>query len=528
MLVDNDVNIMALGERTAHWPEHDNFLFIKVATGIGAGIISSGELQRGANGTAGDLGHVRVPRGDDVLCRCGNYGCLEALASGPAVAAELNASGVPARKGSDVLRLVSDGNLQAIQALRQAGRDVGDVLATVVNLLNPSVIVIGGSLGQAGEHLMAGVREVVYRRSLPLATTHLRIAPVRGRGPGSNLGREPDGDAVRVVPRGHRVHHSRRPASGFSRGYGAVITRTGEPVKPGFDVLKGAPVELPVAFLRDVSEVRGQHRVGGAEEWMGRLDGLNVKHVQCCSPDPALVQCAHQGVLLNQGTAGGVHQEAFGAKEPQLPLTHCPLGTGRQPQMEGGDVGIPEKVLLTDLPGSGVGGSLLGQVLAPRKHFHAECLPERSDPAPDLAQAHHAQGLARQFHPDGRLPCAGPQRVLLGREVPGQASSSAHVSSGAAVGEPGVPQTVMPSSSAAATSMAALAMPVVTRSLRPGSRSSTERGKGVRSRMATTIWKPASAAARASSDWNGSRKTDVETPDCCREDQSAKPCATSW
>lgn len=176
VLVDNDVNIMALGERTAHWPDHANFVFIKVATGIGAGIISSGELQRGANGTAGDLGHVRVPRGDDVLCRCGNYGCLEALASGPAVARELAGSGLAAETGSDVLRLVSEGNLQAIQALRQAGRDVGDVLATVVNLLNPSVIVIGGSLGQAGEHLMAGVREVVYRRSLPLATTHLGIA----------------------------------------------------------------------------------------------------------------------------------------------------------------------------------------------------------------------------------------------------------------------------------------------------------------------------------------------------------------
>ncbi|HYH77078.1 MAG TPA: ROK family protein, partial [Arthrobacter sp.] len=176
VLVDNDVNIMALGERTAHWPEHENFLFIKVATGIGSGIISNGELQRGANGTAGDLGHVRVPRGDDVLCRCGNYGCLEALASGPALAAELQSRGVPASKGSDVLRLVGGGNDQAVQVLRQAGRDVGDVLATVVNLLNPSVIVLGGSLGQAGEHLMAGVREVVYRRSLPLATSHLRIA----------------------------------------------------------------------------------------------------------------------------------------------------------------------------------------------------------------------------------------------------------------------------------------------------------------------------------------------------------------
>jgi glucokinase len=188
VLVDNDVNIMALGERTAHWPEHDNFLFIKVATGIGAGIISNGELQRGANGTAGDLGHVRVPRGDDVLCRCGNYGCLEALASGPAVARALAAQGIEAESGADVLRLVAGGNLQAIQALRQAGRDVGDVLATVVNLLNPSVIVVGGSLGQAGEHLMAGVREVVYRRSLPLATTHLRIGLSMAGGQAAVLG----------------------------------------------------------------------------------------------------------------------------------------------------------------------------------------------------------------------------------------------------------------------------------------------------------------------------------------------------
>jgi glucokinase len=175
VLVDNDVNIMALGERTAYWPEHDNFLFIKVATGVGAGIISSGQLQRGANGTAGDLGHVRVPRGDNVLCRCGNYGCLEALASGPAVARQLQEQGLDAATGADVLRLVRAGSPQAVQALRQAGRDVGDVLATVVNLLNPSMIVIGGSVGEAGEHLVAGIREVVYRRSLPLATAHLRI-----------------------------------------------------------------------------------------------------------------------------------------------------------------------------------------------------------------------------------------------------------------------------------------------------------------------------------------------------------------
>ena len=174
VLVDNDVNIMALGERPAHWPEHRNFLFIKVATGIGAGIISSGELD--AVPTDGRRpGPRRVPRGDDVLCRCGNYGCLEALASAPAIAHGLAAMGVPAENGGDILRLVAEGNLEAIQALRQAGRDLGTVLATCVNLLNPSMIVIGGSLGQGGEDLMAGVREIVYQRSLPLATSHLRI-----------------------------------------------------------------------------------------------------------------------------------------------------------------------------------------------------------------------------------------------------------------------------------------------------------------------------------------------------------------
>lgn len=175
VLVDNDVNIMALGERANYWPEAQDLLFIKVATGIGAGIISGGLLQRGADGTAGDIGHVRVPRGGDVLCRCGNYGCLEAMASGPAVTAALSASGIPVNTGDEVLELARRGNLAAIAAMRQAGRDLGDVLAASVNLLNPSVIVIGGGLSSAGEYLMAGVREVVYQRSLPLATARLRI-----------------------------------------------------------------------------------------------------------------------------------------------------------------------------------------------------------------------------------------------------------------------------------------------------------------------------------------------------------------
>lgn len=175
VLVDNDVNLMALGERAVAWPHVEHLVFVKVATGIGSGIISGGILQRGAQGIAGDIGHVQIARGAGVPCHCGNRGCLEALASGPAIARELREHGVDAASGSDVVDLVKRGDLEAIQAVRQAGRDIGEVLTACVSLINPSVIAIGGSMARAGEHLIAGVREVVYTRSMPLATEHLQI-----------------------------------------------------------------------------------------------------------------------------------------------------------------------------------------------------------------------------------------------------------------------------------------------------------------------------------------------------------------
>lgn len=175
VLVDNDVNIMALGERSLAWPGVDNLMFVKVGTGIGAGLVSSGQLQRGAQGIAGDIGHVQIARGSDVACPCGNHGCLEALASGPAIARALRELGVAAHSGGDVVDLVKRGNLDAIQAVRQAGRDIGEVLTACVSLMNPSVIAIGGGMARVGEHLIAGMREVVYRRSTPLATEYLSI-----------------------------------------------------------------------------------------------------------------------------------------------------------------------------------------------------------------------------------------------------------------------------------------------------------------------------------------------------------------
>ena len=175
VLVDNDVNIMALGEHRTAWPGVADLLFVKVATGIGAGIIADGALRRGAQGSAGDIGHVAVPGVTDIVCRCGNIGCLEAIASGLAVANKLEGATTPA----DVVAMVRSGDIAASQAVRQAGREIGAVLATSVSLLNPSMIVIGGILADAGEHIVAGIREVVYQRSLPLATQHLRIVTAR-------------------------------------------------------------------------------------------------------------------------------------------------------------------------------------------------------------------------------------------------------------------------------------------------------------------------------------------------------------
>ncbi len=173
--VDNDVNIMALGERTVAWPETNDLVFVKVATGIGSGIISGGDLRHGATGAAGDIGHAPVSRAPDVPCVCGNRGCLEAVASGRAILAALAAEGKPLATNSDLVAAVKSGDVTAIQALRQAGRDIGEVLSVAVPLLNPSVIVIGGSLSRAAEHLIAGVREVVYARAIPLSTAKLEI-----------------------------------------------------------------------------------------------------------------------------------------------------------------------------------------------------------------------------------------------------------------------------------------------------------------------------------------------------------------
>jgi predicted NBD/HSP70 family sugar kinase len=189
VLVDNDVNIMALGEHWTHWRDTEHLLYVKIGTGIGCGIVSGRRIHRGAQGAAGDIGHVRLAGHDDVICRCGNIGCLEALAGGEAIG---RAGEAAAREGrsprlrtaldqrgtvtaEDVARAASAGDPVAVALLGSAGRRIGSVLASVVNFFNPSLIVIGGGVANSPDQLLAAIRESVYRRSLPLATRDLLI-----------------------------------------------------------------------------------------------------------------------------------------------------------------------------------------------------------------------------------------------------------------------------------------------------------------------------------------------------------------
>lgn len=176
VLVDNDVNIMALGEYWADWRDSArDLLFVKVGTGIGSGIVVDGRIHRGAQGAAGDIGHIRLADHEKVLCRCGNRGCVEALAGGWALVRHLNDLGLGARNSRDVVELVRRGDGTAARLVRDAGRMIGEVLAGVVNFFNPAAIVIGGDIAAADQQLLAGIREVVYQRSTALATRHLQI-----------------------------------------------------------------------------------------------------------------------------------------------------------------------------------------------------------------------------------------------------------------------------------------------------------------------------------------------------------------
>ncbi|WP_344951658.1 ROK family protein [Sphaerisporangium flaviroseum] len=186
-MVDNDVNLMALGELHAGLAKQvDDFLLVKIGTGIGCGIVVDGRIYRGVSGSAGDIGHIRV---DDQgpTCTCGNTGCLEAYFGGAALAREavriaprsphlaerLTLAG--ALTAQDVAAAATFGDAAALHLIRDGGRQMGQVLAGLVSFFNPGLVIIAGGVASLGHVLLAEIRSVVYRRSLPLATGNLPI-----------------------------------------------------------------------------------------------------------------------------------------------------------------------------------------------------------------------------------------------------------------------------------------------------------------------------------------------------------------
>jgi glucokinase-like ROK family protein len=189
VLVDNDVNIMALGELHAGLARSvKDFLLVKIGTGIGCGIVVDGTIYRGVSGSAGDIGHIRVDE-HGPTCACGNTGCLEAFFSGAALARDATVvarsgrsaflaerlAGAGAVTAEDVAAAAMAGDAVALQLIREGGRKVGKVLASLVSFFNPGLVIIAGGVAGLGHVLLAEIRSVVYHRSPPLATGNLPI-----------------------------------------------------------------------------------------------------------------------------------------------------------------------------------------------------------------------------------------------------------------------------------------------------------------------------------------------------------------
>jgi glucokinase-like ROK family protein len=190
VVIDNDVNVMALGEiHEGAGQGISNLIFVKIGTGIGAGIVCEGKIYRGASGCAGDIGHISVSKSGPA-CHCGNNGCLEAVAAGPAIAKrsllaaqagrspfllkqyEINGEKITAE---DVGIAAREGDALSIEVIRESGQMIGDVLASLVNFYNPEMIIIGGGVSNLGNLLLSSIRQAVLNRSLPLATRNLHV-----------------------------------------------------------------------------------------------------------------------------------------------------------------------------------------------------------------------------------------------------------------------------------------------------------------------------------------------------------------
>ena len=177
-VVDNDANLMALGEHHRSLTREQHSITVKAGTAIGSGIIVAGSVHRGATAAAGDITHTRVAEAADIPCSCGNHGCLETIASGAGLVRQMRERGTAVAGAAEVLELARNGDPIATTLVRTAGTHLGQVLSGVVNFFNPHAVVLTGSMS-ASEPFLAAVRSRVYEACHPLATQTLRIESAR-------------------------------------------------------------------------------------------------------------------------------------------------------------------------------------------------------------------------------------------------------------------------------------------------------------------------------------------------------------
>ncbi|HEX5494755.1 MAG TPA: ROK family transcriptional regulator [Mycobacteriales bacterium] len=177
VMVDNDANLGALAEHM--WGAgrgHGTIAYIKAATGIGGGLVLGGRLFRGRSGTAGELGHVVLDENGGV-CRCGNRGCLELVAGGTALVAALRGSNRDVTSLPDLIRHVRAGDTACVRIVADAGTHIGVAVGSLVNLVNPERVIVGGELGQAGEVLLEPMRRALRRCAVSPAVQAVEVVP---------------------------------------------------------------------------------------------------------------------------------------------------------------------------------------------------------------------------------------------------------------------------------------------------------------------------------------------------------------
>ncbi|MDX6329696.1 MAG: hypothetical protein QOI83_2079 [Streptomycetaceae bacterium] len=175
--VDNDANLGALGELV--WGSGRgvrDLAYIKVASGVGAGLVIDGRIYRGPGGTAGEMGHITLDEAGPV-CRCGNRGCLETFTAARYVLELLRSSHGPDLTMPRMVQLAREGDPGCRRVIADVGRHVGMGVASLCNILNPSRVVLGGDLAEAGELVLSPIRESVARYAIPSAARRLSVVP---------------------------------------------------------------------------------------------------------------------------------------------------------------------------------------------------------------------------------------------------------------------------------------------------------------------------------------------------------------